>query len=223
MKRFVMFAAVGALVALLGAVQDAREPPTPGAQGRATHQKGHPLERLITAGQTDLVVQKDQSPPNVMQPPPGTKPLEWAAKQFPLVLVIRVESVVPKLMSDGDWIQSSVHATVEQTIKSASMTISPGQALKFTQDGGETVIRGTRVRAVLPYAELFEARQRYLVFVDPTDEIDTVLVEPLLSFLVAGPESRLLPLGHEGSAASERGVTLAAALARIKTTLTRTP
>ena len=209
----------------LGAAYSAQErPEEPPKQSRAISQKDRPLEQLIRPGQRLLVVEKDQSPPLTIQPPsPTTGQLEWFAKRTPLVLVIRVHSVVPKLTPTGDWIQSTVHATVEKALKSTSEVVSPGQAFRFSQDGGEMIIRGTTVRAVLPYANLFEAGQRYLVFTEPSKGNDTYLIEPVLSLLLAGPESRLMPLAHEGSMLTERGVTLATALDRINAAVRAKP
>lgn len=209
----------------LGTVHSAQEQgPAPSEQPRALSRKDRPLESMIRPGQRLLVVEKDQTPPHIIQPDPAnTGQLEWFAKRAPLVLIIRVENLMPRLTSARDWIESSVHGTVDKSLKFTSEVVSPGQAIQFTQDGGEKVVRGTTVRAVLPYTDLFEAGQRYLVFTEPSQGGDTYSIQPMTSFLLAGPESRLMPLAHEGSALSERGVTLATALQRIEAALKSKP
>lgn len=223
MKRLVRLLMAAVVAAGLGAVYSAQEQPP--AMSRAVSQKDKPLELLIRPGQRLLVVEKDQSPPHIIQPYPSSiGQLEWFAKRAPTALIIRVENLVPRLTPSRDWIDSTVHATVEKVLKFTSAVVSPGQAIQFKQDGGEMVVRGTLIRAVLPYADLFEPRQRYLVFAEPSKDNDgTYLIEPMMSFLLAGPEPRLTPLAREGNVLSERGVTLASALERIEATVKAKP
>jgi hypothetical protein len=220
MKRLVSFIIAATVSSALAGLHAQKQSPPSLETPRASHRKDLPLARLIQPGQRLLVVEKDQAPPHVVQPYPATLGfLEWLTQVSPLVLVIRVDNSVPALTSQGDWIKSTVHATIEQSLKSTSAMASPGESVKFTQDGGEMIISGTTVRAVLPYADGFEPHQRYLVFATPLDRPTDYLIEPSTSFHLAGPNQRLMPLAHEGTIAAEQGVPLTTAVERIRAAL----
>lgn len=211
-----------ALIALtLGATQAAQQSATPRTQYRTMHRPGHALEELLTPGAESLIVEKDQFPPMIAEPRPGTGELEWLTSNAPTVIILTVRAITPNLVTSRDWIESEVHATVDQMLK-YSPVITQGSSVKFRQDGGEMMIRGTKVTAVLDYADGFSPKQRYLVFAETTDSPDTIAVQPLVSYLIDSTE-HLVPLAHEGKPATERGVPLATAIERIKAALKTRP
>jgi hypothetical protein len=221
MKHLVLIVPAVALAVAFGAAQTGQQSPTLERQHRTMHRSGHPLEELLTPGADRLVVEKDQSPPMIVGPPPGSAELEWRAKRAPTVVILEVETVTSQLTPARDWIESEVHANVEQVLKYSPVVI-PGSSVKFHQDGGEMMIQGTRVTAVLEYADGFVPKGRYLVFPGTTDSDETLSVEPLFSYLIDGAE-RLVPLAHEGKPTSEHGVPLSVAIARIKAALNKRP
>lgn len=178
---------------------------------------GTPLASLIKPGQTTLIVEKDQSPPLIVEPPAGVGQLEWLTSLSPVVLLIRVERIVPQLTPTADWIKSTVHASVEQILKSAPVTMSPDHPIRFVQDGGEMQLSGARVRALLSWADSFQVGQRYLVFADPTQDPDLYQVVSAVSYRIDPAGETLVPLARRGQSTSERDVSLNAAVERVKT------
>jgi hypothetical protein len=195
-------------------VAGAGQAPQATDEKKVLHRKGKPLSQLIPSGAQSVVVEKDQSPPHYVEPPRGTSRLEWLTTLAPIVLVVRVETMDPALTADEDWITTSVTGRVEEILKKpAADPLSVGAAIRFVQDGGEANVRGTSVRAVLPWADSFREGERYLVFAKHAD--DKWLIDAGTSYLIDSGDM-LKPLARQGRAASEASVSLAAAAARIR-------
>jgi hypothetical protein len=192
--------------------------------GTQTHsvrsKRGIPLARLIAPGQVSLVVEKDQPPPLWVAPPPGVGGLEWLTQLVDVVMLVRVESIIPELSPAEDWIKSTVRASVEEVLKATSLFAPtfPGDVVHFAQDSGELQIAGTRVRAILPWADSFEVGRRYLIFAGMTEDGQEYVVSPAGAYLV-GVDHELLPLAKDGSVAVDRGVSLTKARTRIQAAL----
>lgn len=219
MIRLTPFVVIGALALSACGTHAAvrRQTPVPGPeQPRVQSRRGTPLASLVKPGQSTLVVEKDQSPPLAVEPPPGVGQLEWLTSLAPVVLIVQVEKIVPALTPAGDWIESTVHAPVEEVLKSAPLTLSPGPAIRFRQDGGRMRIAGTDVRAVLPWTDSFEAGERYLIFAEAVSGPDVFTVNPAASYLISQSGLTLVPLARQGKITSQRGVSLKAATDRIR-------
>jgi hypothetical protein len=181
--------------------------------------QGVPLSRLLSDPQAKgpvVVVQKDsQSSTDLVTPGPGQGQLEWMASISPIVLVIRVDRVAPKLSPKEDWIVADVKATVESVVKHpATEPLTSGDTISFVQDGGELEIEGRRVRAVLPFANAYDEGARYLLFTkrEPNGALN---VYAPTNYLI-NADGRLVSLAKKDRwPNSENGVTLTDAVRRI--------
>lgn len=134
-------------------------------------QKGKALVNLLTPGMTDLVVEKDQATPHYVLPPPGTPQLEWIASLAPIAAVLHMDVMEPMLSAHQDWINTRVYARVEEVLKKPSDdSLTAGELTQFVQDGGEMILSGVRVRAIVPWTEGFVEGGRYVVFAQATRE-----------------------------------------------------
>lgn len=130
---------------------------------------GVPLSALFSGlspnGPT-IVVQKDgETGTDLVRPGVGGKQLEWMASISPIVVVIRVDRIAPRLSSNEDWIVADVGGTIDTVAKqSATESLATGTKISFAQDGGELIVAGRRVKAVLPYADGYAVGNRYLLF-----------------------------------------------------------
>lgn len=180
--------------------------------------RGTPLAELVKNHRKDVpvVIEKDQQPPHQIEPPPGTRPLEWMTSRAPLVLVIRVDELAPEFTPEQDWINTRVKATVLAVLKKpVSDGISPEGLVEFTQDGGALVIDGTQVRAELPWATALNIGQRYLVFAERLNATSEIQINLPASYLISTGE-RLRAVAKQGKALTESDVSLADASNRIR-------
>lgn len=179
--------------------------------------KGTPLSDVIKNARKDVpvIVEKDQSPPLNVNPPQGTRQLEWMTSLVPLVMVIRIDALDPILRPpDEDWVTTTVRARVEEIVKKrGEAPLSVGDSIQFTQDGGDITINGVRVLARVPWSDNFQLGGRYLVFADyvGTD----VRVDPQSSYQVDAQDA-LRALARQGISTTETNVSLATALSRIR-------
>lgn len=220
-RKVLMFAGALALGSALGyaavqAIRDVKqEKPT-------LHRVGSPLADLIPPGQKEITVQKDQSPPGIVQPPAGMGQLEWMTSVSNAVFVIRVSGLSPRLTPQRDWITTTVAAEIESIIKiSAAADVRIGSAISFEQDGGDLAINGTSVHARLHWTDPFNTGKRYLIFAGRSG--DTWQVSSAVAYEIDS-DDRLAPLGRGDApvtqgARSERAVQLSTALARIRSVI----
>jgi hypothetical protein len=210
-----------ALVLLGGLVLAAVQSRGTGSQDQTIRsRKGTPLQALIPSGVTTVTIEKDQTPSLSVDPPPGMNQLEWITSLSPFVFVLRVESVMPQLTPDGDWITSTVNARIEDVLRSpVNQPHLAGDTIEFIQEGGDMTIAGTVVHAVVSWTYAFQASERYLVFAKLTSSSQWI-VSDSDSYKITSL-GRIVSLGRESSKAttaarSESNVALAEAIARIR-------
>jgi hypothetical protein len=180
-------------------------------------EKGRPLFSLIKPGQTQLIVEKDQAAPHYVEPPPGVSQLEWLTSVAPVVAVIRVDAMDPRLTADHDWIEPTVRARVEDVLKKpAGDPLAVGDFITFTQDGGEIHVRGVHIKAQLPWADSFREGGQYLVFAQRRKEAIDWLIDAASAYQVNLANDKLISLARRGKARTEEGSTLADAAARVR-------
>src|SRR5262247_568444 len=115
-------------------------------------------------------------PSNFLGPPQGESRLEWVAKQWDIILVVRVERLDPVLIhsdvrfherevpaDEANWIISRGTMRVDEIIKGADK-LGVGDRLSLEVDGGSAMIRGTLVEAVYPWEMPMAPGKRYLLF-----------------------------------------------------------
>ena len=189
----------------------------PQSQPELISRKGVRLEDLVKSRRKNepVTIQKDQSPPSGIEPSPGVGVLEWWTSLAPLVFIVKVDRMQPALTANGDWIETTVTASVEEVIKKpADEPLALHDRVEFVQDGGELIITGVPVRAVLPWAAHFEHGQRYLLFTyKPTG--NKFFVSAQSTFKI-DDNDLLQPLANKGVAHREAGVTKQAATQRIR-------
>ncbi len=139
-------------------------------------------------------------------PPIG---VSWAAFKSSLataVAVVHVTNVKGELTEDGAWIDSEITGSVVTVFKSSpALPLSEGHDLSFRTSGGQLMIGGTSVRAVMLGTKSIPHRAgaRYLQFLylDRSGRLETT---PESSYLIDGQE--LVNLGGELSLIDPIGV-----------------
>jgi hypothetical protein len=177
---------------------------------------GVPLQALGQGNERELVVEKDVSPPLSVLPPAGTSELAWMTSISDVVLLVRVQTIEPKVTNEQDWITSQVSALVLDVLKGpAAGEIQQGASVTFAQDGGAMVINGRRIRAELPYARGFSVGRTYLLFATPGEAPGELIVGPESTFEVQS-NSQLASLKTRGTPSVESEIPLEIARQRIR-------
>jgi hypothetical protein len=156
---------------------------------------GTPLFERIQPGEDTLIVRSTRNRPLEVLPPPNTSMFEWSAANASSVVVVEIIDSSPVLAKAGGWITSTIEASIIDVLKeSNTRSLRAGGVFSFEQDGGEALVSGTRVRAILPWAKPFEVGHRYLLFVSVDPATKAVLVSPLAAYDISGERPvRLAP------------------------------
>lgn len=117
--------------------------------------------------------------------PPITEPrLETNTYFADAVVIAEVQAVESRLTLLEDWITSTATASILNVVKRPTWwNAAPGERLSFNWDGGEMVLAGTRVTAIIPQqSRPVDAGKRYLLFlrIDPIDK--TIHAGPNLTY-----------------------------------------
>lgn len=148
---------------------------------------GTPLRERIQPGEDALIIRSTRSRPLEVLPPSGTSMFEWSTANASAVVVADIIDSSPVLAKAGDWITSTIEASIIEVLKPSNIwSPAAGGTFSFEQDGGEALVEGTRVRAILPWAKPFEVGHRYLLFVTVDPATKAALVTPLASYDIGG-------------------------------------
>lgn len=169
---------------------------------------GKSLQSILIPGEKELQVISTRPPDNEIQPRPENSLIEWKVKSSKVVLVIQVEAKHSELIDPlawlrridpsidakladaarpepDSWIQSIVKASIVTILKNeADAIFVPGDAISFVEDGGEVEINGVEVKAIVPWAEVFEIGEEYLVFATINPDDRKLLISPAGSYEV---------------------------------------
>jgi hypothetical protein len=207
-------------VCLLGVSPVADQPHLGSAADRQAREvplsPGTPLIEQIRNGEDTLIVRSTRSRPLEVLPPPNTSLFDWSTANASSVVVAEIIGRSPVLTKAGDWITSTIEASILEVLKeSSTWSARAGGTFSFEQDGGEALVGGTRVRAILPWAKPFEVGHRYLLFVSVHPATKAVLVSPFGAYDISG--QRPVRLGPSTSAPNEIETTdPVEALARVR-------
>lgn len=172
---------------------------------------------LLKPGQDLLIVEKDQSAPHYVLPPQGMSQLEWMTSLAKAVAVVRVESLVPSVTPEGDWVTTAVTARVEGILKKPEeAALSDGDELTLESDGGETKIGGTTVKALLPWRRELEDGGRYVVFLSTDLSSGAWKTDFTTAYQVDAPNGKIRGMATKPVVAGEAAIHLDAAIARIR-------
>jgi len=139
---------------------------------------GKPLHELVRPGEGALLVELISDPPLIAGPALGISYLEWLAKLAPAIFVLHVQEGRAALTRRDTWVETVFTATVERVLKRPdTVRLNTRQTVRFTQDGGVVLVRGTRVEGVIDWANPVKVGSRYLSFAN-VDVDGTLLVGP---------------------------------------------
>ena len=175
-----------------------------------TLKKGEPIEERILPTDQQLLVVADTDPPLEVSPPDGTTEVQWLTQLSPIVAIIEVKQLKPWLTEDRDWIKSTVTAEVIEVIKG---DLTTGQTVTFDVDGGEMMIKGTKVRGEVSWKKSFRKNAQYLVFTGWKESAPARVLGAPYGFRLTD-EGTLEQLG--GATKPLDGVPAAATLAEIR-------
>jgi hypothetical protein len=125
---------------------------------------GHPIEDSLQLGDTSVTVEMDVDPPLEVLPPTGVALGDWMTRGVPVVVVVEVNALTPRLTATHDWVESVVSGPIVEVIRGRDLGFIEGEPASFVVDGGELQINGTAVRAKKSWARPFQVGARCLVF-----------------------------------------------------------
>lgn len=159
---------------------------------------GTPLAALVRPHEDHLIVESTKSRPLRVLPPKGVSTIEWKSKFASAVVLADAVEVLPQLTAAEDWIVSVVSASVTEILKPSQLwNVQAGTEFSFVDEGGELLVGGTRVTALLPWSTPVEAGKRYLIFVSIDPSTKKIVVGAGSVYEVSG--SRLVRLAAEPS------------------------
>lgn len=177
-----------------------------------------PLAQLVRPGEEDLTVVISADPPLTISPPQNVPMSAWLTQRAAGIVVAQITQVSPVLTSRGDWIRSTVEASIIDVVKTSNQwTPRHGDTFSFDQDGGVALIDGTRVHAVVPWTKPFEPGKQYLLFVQVDPSNKRIVVAPSSAYdLSAARPVRLA--GRAPSHDDIEATETVEALGRVRTT-----
>lgn len=132
---------------------------------------GAPLASLLRDSDRVLTVVAQSEFGLEVPPPEGTTLAEWKTLFSDVVAVVDVTERTSKVSDEGDWITSTVTATLVDVLKQPQKTaLHAGERVSFPQSGGEIQLDGKIVRAVFSHSQPLLPGHRYLLFVLLNDD-----------------------------------------------------
>lgn len=144
---------------------DRRPPTQPGT--RVTYfEQGRPLLEQLTLEDERLEVVDNSFPPFSGGAPDPTRELEAHTRRASAVVVARVTSMWSTPTPEQDWLKSDIEFGIEDILKSptAGASISVGQTLAFSIDGGRLAVGIQTIIARPRWANIPHEGGRYLLF-----------------------------------------------------------
>lgn len=182
-----------------------------------------PLAQLVRPGEEDLTVVVSADPPLEVGPPQNVSMSTWVTQLAAGVVVAQIIQVSPHLTSRGDWIRSTVEASIIDVIKTSKQwTPRYGDMFSFDQDGGVALIDGTRVHAVIPWTKPFESGKQYLLFVQVDPANKRTMVSPAWAYELSEARPARLA-GHAPGPDDIEATDTVEALARVRATAASLP
>ena len=133
---------------------------------------GTPIAELIRNGEPAIELLPAAAPPLIVDIPSSGSLVETRLKESDVVLLVRLEGRRSRLSERSDWVESDLDARVVEVYKApAAARLKPGAKLGFVEEGGEIDVKGTKVRANVPWFRPFEQGRTYLMMlgIDPTN------------------------------------------------------
>lgn len=162
----------GMFVAMLASTVAAQEP-------RRVRTSGAPLVELVKPNESTLIVESRRSPPLEVLPPAGTSALDWMFQISEVVLVVSVDDTRSQITASEDWITSTVQASVIEVLKAPGrLSLKASDQVSFEEDGGEAVVGGVLITAVVPWAKHVATGTRYLLFAGVNKKTGALVVDP---------------------------------------------
>jgi hypothetical protein len=130
---------------------------------------GIPIEQLIVPGEAAIELRAAQFPPLTVEGRETGPLASWLLATNDVAMYVRLDSRRPKLSQGRDWVESDLDFTVLEVFKAPKDTLKAGAKMRFVEDGGELDVKGTAVKARVPWVKGFQSGQSYLMFlgVDP--------------------------------------------------------
>jgi hypothetical protein len=150
------------------------------ALGQTAHERrvqrtpGIRIADLVTSRDETVVLEDAAAPPLEVLPPVNVSLIDWKSRLATAIVLAEIESVDASLTSSQDWIVSNVTGSIIEVLKKPHWwNAAPGTELTFTWNGGELLVGGTQVIAVVPGVKPINAGKRYLIFFsgDPSTNI----------------------------------------------------
>jgi hypothetical protein len=179
---------------------------------RVRERPGTPIASIVRAGEEGLVIESVQDPPDEVQLGAGVPRTEFMTKRSRAILVVDVVSIDGQVTARQDWISSHVTASLVDIMKAPNeWSRKIGDLVTFEQEGGEAVVAGTKVQALLMWARPVEVGKRYLIFGTPLARTNGVQTGPsgIYEMTDSGGFRRLArPRGPDDIETSEQAVVL---------------
>jgi len=144
---------------------------------------GKPVSELVQPHEDTILLMDTTSRPLEVLSPANVSIIDWKSQGADAIMVAEVHSVDAKLSQSQDWITSTITGSIVEVLKKPRWwNALPGDQLSFNWDGGEILIGGTRVIAVVPWSKPFEQGKRYLMFFGADPSNKTVITGPTAAY-----------------------------------------
>lgn len=144
---------------------------------------GTHLREALRPEDKSLVVIYPGDPPLEVTVPQDVSLTKWLFEVADGVVRARVDRRQGRLTSIGDWVQSTVTATVIEVFKAPrGANLRANSTFTFIEEGGEVRIDGVRIAAILPWARGFEISQTYLMALAIDPDSGRIVVGPTATY-----------------------------------------
>jgi hypothetical protein len=180
MNRATLLAAVFAVAtiangsdALGQTAQERRVQRTPGSR----------IADLVTSQDQTIVLEDTAAPPLEVLPSINVSLIDWKSQVATAIVLAEIQSVDASMTSSQDWIVSNVTGSVIEVLKKSGWwNAAPGNEVTFTWNGGELLVGGTQVIAVVPGVKPIRAGQRYLIFFSGDPSTKMLMTGPTATY-----------------------------------------
>lgn len=139
--------------------------PKPRQVRRPALRPGESVRSVIRPDDTEIELVQVSSGPLAGVPVDAVVAMNQLVDAATAVVVVRAERVDGRLTAREDWVESTVEVDVVEVLKdNSTKQLKPGSRILLAVDGGEVLVDGKTVRALMENRRAFSPGRSYLFF-----------------------------------------------------------